>query len=59
MPALAYNALGYRLGYGAGYYDKFLKTYKGISVGMILKKFFINDLIPEKFDQPVKKIFIQ
>ena len=59
VPAFGYNPLGYRIGHGGGYYDVFLKDFKGFSIGMVLKDFLINDLIPEKFDMPVKKLFIQ
>jgi 5-formyltetrahydrofolate cyclo-ligase len=59
VPALAYSPLGYRIGYGGGYYDVFLKDFKGFSIGMVLKELLIKGLIPEKNDIPVKKLFIQ
>ena len=59
VPGLGYNPLGYRIGYGRGYYDIFLKDFKGLSIGMVLKDFLIQGLVPEKFDIPVKKLFIQ
>ncbi len=59
VPALGYNPLGYRIGYGGGYYDCFLKNFNGVSFGMVLKSFLIKNIIPEKHDLPVKKIFIQ
>lgn len=34
VPALSYDESGYRLGYGGGYYDRFLKEYEGLSVGI-------------------------
>ena len=34
VPALAYDRYGYRLGYGGGYYDRFLKGFSGISIGI-------------------------
>ncbi|MBQ9162343.1 MAG: 5-formyltetrahydrofolate cyclo-ligase [Clostridia bacterium] len=37
VPALAFDTDGYRLGYGGGYYDRFLKNFKGISVGLALE----------------------
>ena len=34
VPALAFDEEGYRLGYGGGYYDRFLKDFTGLSVGI-------------------------
>ena len=34
VPALSFDYFGYRLGYGKGYYDRFLETYPGISMGL-------------------------
>jgi 5-formyltetrahydrofolate cyclo-ligase len=56
VPALAYNPLGYRLGYGKGHYDGFLKEFEGVSIGLALKEFIVPDLIPGEFDMPVDKI---
>lgn len=34
VPALAYDEYGYRIGYGGGYYDRFLMGFEGISIGI-------------------------
>lgn len=53
VPAVAYDRRGYRIGYGKGYYDRFLKDYKGLKIGLAYD-FQVVDRIPyEKHDVPV------
>lgn len=47
VPALAYDLRGHRLGYGAGYYDRFLKTVKCASIGVTFDAQTI-DILPTK-----------
>ena len=35
VPGLVFDSEGYRIGYGAGYYDNFLATYPGLKVGLV------------------------
>lgn len=34
VPALSYDPYGFRLGYGGGYYDTFLPSFPGVSIGL-------------------------
>lgn len=45
VPALAYDYFGYRLGYGKGYFDRFLEHYEGLSVGLVYS-YSISELLP-------------
>ena len=53
VPALCYDWKGYRLGYGKGYYDRFLADYTGIMVGAAYSSCIRRRLPHGKFDRPV------
>ena len=53
VPALAYDKNGYRLGYGKGYYDRFIKKFIIISVGLCYNEFLSDGLPVEKHDEAV------
>ncbi|MGV2938228.1 5-formyltetrahydrofolate cyclo-ligase [Mesobacillus sp. LC4] len=56
VPGLAFSNEGYRLGFGGGYYDRFLANYQGNTVSLA----FVNQIVPEvpveSHDIPVRKI---
>ncbi len=52
LPGLAFDVFGYRLGYGKGYYDKFLNTYSGSTVGITYTELIAPSLPKGKFDIP-------
>ena len=53
MPALCYDWKGFRLGYGKGYYDRFLDTYDGFTVGIVYSSCVRRSLPHGRFDRPV------
>jgi 5-formyltetrahydrofolate cyclo-ligase len=50
VPGLAFDRRGWRLGYGGGYFDRFLKSYAGISVGIVFHALFLESLPHGEFD---------
>ena len=56
VPGLSFDKDGYRLGYGGGYYDRFLKDFNGYSVGVCHKEVYEDVLFRDKFDIPVNKV---
>lgn len=44
VPGLAFDARGYRLGYGGGFYDVFLAGFKGVSMGLCRTAQLVDDL---------------
>ncbi|WP_302962254.1 5-formyltetrahydrofolate cyclo-ligase [uncultured Adlercreutzia sp.] len=57
VPGLIFDTHGFRLGYGGGFYDTFLSTFPGRSLGLIRERQLIDDLekrdAREPFDRPV------
>ncbi|MGN1112318.1 MAG: 5-formyltetrahydrofolate cyclo-ligase [Acutalibacteraceae bacterium] len=56
VPALLYDYDGYRIGYGKGYYDRFLPQFDGVTVGLCAHEFFVNILPRYGTDCPVDMI---
>lgn len=50
IPALACDINGYRLGYGGGFYDRFLKNYTGFKISCIPKELIVETVFPEIHD---------
>ncbi len=57
VPALAYDVRGYRLGYGKGFYDRFLSGLRVAALGVCGSTFLKSELPRESHDRPVD--FIQ
>lgn len=59
IPGLIFDKRGYRIGFGGGYYDRWLSDYSGESISLALQM-QVGEKIPEEsFDLPVKKIITE
>ena len=56
MPCLAVDKFGNRIGYGKGYYDKFLQNKKALKIILCYDFQLVNDLAPDEFDIPADMI---
>jgi len=56
VPALSFDKNGYRLGYGKGFYDRFLENYSFISVGLCYNDLIVSNLPKNKFDRKVDAV---
>ena len=54
IPALCYDWHGYRLGYGKGYYDRFLANFGGHMVGICYSECVRRKLPHGRFDRPAE-----
>ncbi len=51
VPGLAFDVYGYRLGYGKGYYDKFMNVFRGSTIGVTYTSQILPSLPRGKFDR--------
>ena len=57
VPGFTFDAQGYRLGYGGGFYDVFLARYDGAAVGLCRACFYdAVELAHGEFDLPVRLV---
>ncbi len=53
VPGLVFDREGFRLGYGKGYYDRFLQRFRGVKIGVCYRE-LITELLPHGYyDRPV------
>lgn len=59
VPLLSFNGQGYRLGYGGGYYDKYLADFCGLKIGLAFEEQYCEDFTAQPFDVPLDIIITQ
>lgn len=60
VPGIAFDLKGYRLGYGKGFYDRFLPTcHNAITIGIAFQEQIVEDTFPQPWDVPVQYIFTE
>lgn len=56
VPGLVFDREGYRLGFGKGYYDRFLVNFPGITVGVCYTRCMEQQLPRGFYDKPVSLV---
>ena len=57
---IAFDRKGYRLGYGKGFYDRFLtKCPRAVAIGLAYRVQLVEDTFPQEWDVPVQHIFTE
>ena len=60
VPGIAFDRKGYRLGYGKGFYDRFLrKCPHAGAMGLAYEIQLVEDTFPQAWDVPVQHIFTE
>lgn len=56
VPGLAFTREGFRLGFGGGYYDRYLRNFSGKTISLAIHNQIIPNFPIEDHDLPVSKI---
>lgn len=53
VPAVVFDKEGFRIGYGKGFYDRFLSTFPGVKVGLVYSNMILPKVPRGRFDKHV------
>lgn len=56
VPGVGFDNNNYRIGFGGGYYDRYLKDFKGNTISLALKEQIIENVPINQYDLPVNKV---
>lgn len=59
LPALVVDRAGYRIGYGKGYYDRYMSGFSGPTAGLCYSENFVGKIHHGRYDYPVDVIVTQ
>ncbi|MGM0123892.1 5-formyltetrahydrofolate cyclo-ligase [Enterococcus sp. AZ194] len=57
VPGLVFSKSGYRIGFGGGYYDRYLANYSGQTCSLVFSEQFQEDWSVDSYDMPVNHLF--
>ena len=59
VPGLAYDRQGFRLGFGGGYYDRFLTDFKKPTISLAFHMQIVEKIPTDDYDVPIEKIMTE
>jgi 5-formyltetrahydrofolate cyclo-ligase len=59
VPGIVFDQRGYRIGFGGGYYDRFLKDFEQPTLSLAFDIQFVKEVPVNKYDQKIKQLVLQ
>ena len=59
VPGLLYDKAGFRLGYGKGFYDRYLSSFSGCKIGVIYSDYILPVVPRGRFDVSVDTLLTE
>lgn len=59
VPGICYDKKNYRVGYGKGYYDRFLSKNKIKTIGLCYKEYMIEKIDNDKYDYKIDEVITE
>ena len=56
VPGVAFDETNFRIGFGGGYYDRYLRNFKGNTIALAFKEQIIEKVPTNKYDLPVELV---
>ncbi len=56
VPGLGFDKNKFRIGYGAGYYDRYLQDFSGVSCGLCYGMLLCDTVYPDFYDVPLSYV---
>ncbi|MDO4814322.1 MAG: 5-formyltetrahydrofolate cyclo-ligase [Gemella sp.] len=59
VPGVVFDKEGYRIGFGGGYYDRYLADYQGKTIALASKEQIVENVYREDHDVAVNRVIIE
>lgn len=59
VPGLVFSQKGYRIGFGGGYYDRYLKDFKNETLSLLWSEQILEEVPVDKYDIAVEKMLTE
>ncbi|MCD5001093.1 5-formyltetrahydrofolate cyclo-ligase [Enterococcus saccharolyticus] len=57
VPGIVFSSQGYRIGFGGGFYDRYLADFEGNTCSLVFSEQLNDDWEPFTFDRPIARIY--